>query len=229
MTHILVVEDDASLATGLQYNLKKAGYDVTLAGDGETALDCIRRDPPHLIILDLMLPKQSGFDVLQELQQRQFSSPVMILSARGLDEDKVRGFDLGAADYVTKPFSLAELLARIRVRLAERLNSMRFKLGQAEVDLDRGSLYLQGRNQRLTQTEIALLRLLFRERGQTVPRERLLQSIWSLGSNSSRTLDTHMARLRKKVEPEPARPRFLLTVHGVGYCLQPDSEGEPIC
>ncbi len=225
MSRILLVEDDENLASGLQYNLERAGYEVVVAGDGEEGLRSMMSHTPDLVLLDLMLPRRSGFAVLEELGEKRIRVPVIILSARDQEVDKIRGFDLGAVDYVTKPFSLGELLARVRLRLAEHQSSPRFLLGERHVDLDRFVVRHGERELHLTQTEVALLRKLFEERDQAVPREALLQSIWNLGARSTRTLDTHMARLRKKIEANPASPVHLLTVHGVGYRLSVTAEG----
>jgi len=219
MSRILLVEDDANLASGMQYNLERAGYEVTVAADGEEGLRSILNRTPDLVLLDLMLPRRSGFAVLEEMSRKRVAVPVIILSARDQEVDKLRGFDLGAVDYVTKPFSLGELLARVRLRLSEHQGSSRFALADRQVDLDRFVVRHGERETRLTQTEVALLRKLYQERDQAVTREALLQSIWNLGARSTRTLDTHMARLRKKIESNPATPRHLLTIHGVGYRL----------
>jgi len=171
------------------------------------------------MILDLMLPKKSGFDVLVELTTEGIDVPVLILSARDDEVDKVRGFDLGAADYVTKPFSLAELLARVKARLRERGADEVLRLGDRELDLARYRVLSKEGEVALTRTEVALVKQLIARRGDLVPREELLRGIWNLGPRSTRSLDTHVARLRKKIEEDASTPRHLLTVFGIGYRL----------
>lgn len=220
MARILLVEDDQSLATGLEYNLIRAGYEVEIAADGVTAIARAVAAPPDLMILDLMLPRKSGFDVLEELAERTARIPIVILSAKDEEVDKIRGFDLGAVDYVTKPFSLGELMARIKVRLSERKPpGERFRVAVGIVDLARHQLETGDEVVTLTQTEVAILRKLRAEKGRLVTRDDLLRSIWNLGPRSTRALDTHIARLRKKLESDPGDPQHLRTVHGVGYRL----------
>lgn len=228
MSRILLVEDDENLAAGIEYNLQRVGHEVVRAADGEEALAALRaarRDGAiDLTILDLMLPRKSGFDVLQEMAAAGLDVPVLILSARDEEVDKVRGFDLGAVDYVTKPFSLAELLARVKTRLRERGVDDVVRLGDREVDLPRYRVVGKEGALALTRTEVALLKQLLARRGELVPREDLLRGIWNLGPRSTRSLDTHVARLRKKLEDDPAAPRFLRTVFGIGYRLLVDGE-----
>ena len=219
MSRILLVEDDEHLVEGLAYNLERAGFDVVVARDGEEGLRLARERSPDLVLLDLMLPKRSGFEVLEELVGESAPFPIFVLSARGQEADKLRGFDLGAVDYLTKPFSVGELIARIRVRLQERSATSRFGLGSLRIDLDRFVIEGGRTTVHLTPTEAALLRELRREPGQPVAREALLQRVWNLGGGRTRTLDAHVARLRRKLEADPARPRFLRTVRGIGYVL----------
>ena len=221
---ILIVEDDPGLAEGLEYNLEAAGYDVVVARDGDAGLAAVREGRPDLVVLDLMLPKRSGFDVLEALRAAGCDVPVVILSARDGELDKIRGFDLGAVDYVTKPFSVGELLARIRVRLAGAPTptaSSTVGIGDGTLDLDRLRFVRGGDEVPLTPTEVDVLRKLVARLDQPVAREELTRSIWGIGPKASRTLDTHVARLRKKLEVDPAAPAHLLTVHGVGYRLVP--------
>lgn len=226
---ILLVEDDPNLAAGLRYNLERDGYEVSVAVDGAgglAQLDAARFD---LVVLDLMLPGIGGFEVLETLRGRGSTVPVFILSARDAEVDKVRGFDLGAVDYVTKPFGLGELLARIRVRLGGDAltaqagrESTRIDLATGRVDLDHRTFEPTGSaagGVMLTPLEVEVLRILREGRGAPVEREALCRRIWGLGSGATRTLDAHVARLRKKLEADPAQPCHLVTVHGVGYKL----------
>ena len=220
---ILVVEDEVSMLAGLEYALSKEGYLVRSACDGDSALSAIRKSLPDLILLDVMLPKRSGFDVLRELRKDGRSVPVILLTAKGQEIDKVHGFDLGADDYVTKPFSLAELLARIRARLRHRADDApdAFELSGAHVDLKRMRVERGKEMHELSLREIDMLKLLWRERGQAVSRERFLTDVWGHERfPSTRTVDQHMVKLRQKIESDPAAPRHLLTAFGVGYRLE---------
>lgn len=220
---ILIIEDDANLAAGLQYNLEQGGYEVVTAPDGKAGLALARSESPDLIILDLMLPKLPGMEVLRSLREAGSTVPIFILSALDDEVEKVRGFDLGAVDYVTKPFGVAELLARIRVRLKDKAAPEEEEDG---IVLPHGAIRMkrfcfEGEKESvgLTPTEIDILQELRRHAPKAVSRHELIRTIWGLGGLSTRTLDTHMARLRKKIESDPANPRHLVTVHGVGYRL----------
>jgi DNA-binding response OmpR family regulator len=224
---ILVVEDEDTMVAGLDYALKREGYDVVIARDGESALGALRKNAPDLVLLDVMLPRRSGFDVLAALRREGRGVPVILLTAKGEEIDKVKGFDLGADDYVTKPFSLAELLARIRARLRRRASDAddvpdSFTLGTTLVDL-RGMRVRRGNNEEeLSLRETDMLRLLWRERGRPVSRELFLEEVWGKDRfPTTRTVDQHMAKLRQKVEADAARPKHLLTVFGIGYRLEP--------
>jgi len=220
---ILVVEDEASMLAGLEYALAKEGYDVHSAVDGERALAMVRKSAPDLILLDVMLPKRSGLDVLRELRKERRNVPVILLTARGQELDKVQGLDLGADDYVTKPFSLAELLARIRARLRGRASDVpdSFELSGARVDLKGMRVEKGGEVHELSLREIDMLKLLWRERGQPVSRERFLTDVWGHERfPSTRTVDQHVVKLRQKLERDPAQPKHLLTAFGVGYRLE---------
>ena len=219
MNRILLIEDDPHLAEGLEYNLVRAGYGVRIARTAAAGRSAALEWPPDLVLLDLVLPDRPGFELLAELVERGVPFPIFVLSARAQEADKLRGFDLGAVDYLTKPFSVGELLARIRVRLQERASAERFTLGTLRVDLGRFVLEGGARPVHLTPTEVALLRELRRVPGRPVEREVLLARIWNLGGGTTRTLDAHVARLRRKLELDPAAPRHLQTVRGVGYVL----------
>ena len=218
---ILIVEDDPRLSEGLAYNLDRAGYEVCQAADGITGLELALSEAPDLIVLDLMLPGRSGMEILGDLRKAGRAIPVIILSAIDDEVEKVRGFGLGAIDYVTKPFGVAELLARIRVRLSGHpgADPETVALGTGTARLSDFIFERDGVEHPLTPTEVDILRYLAARIGGPVRRDDLVRAIWGLGAHSTRTLDTHVARLRKKIEPDPAHPRHLVTVHGVGYRL----------
>ena len=226
---ILLVEDDASLRTGLADNLALEGWDCTIARTGAEALSLLAREGFDLVLLDWMLPGKSGIDVLRELRRRDDSTPVVLLTAKSEVSDKVLGLEMGADDYVTKPFQVAELLARVRVclRRAERAEPEpeadveRFELGDMDVDLAAFELRRGEDALSLSPTESAMLALLWRERGRVVSRERMLDEVWQGSHVSNRTIDTHVLNLRKKLERDPRQPRHLMTVHGAGYKLVP--------
>jgi len=218
---ILIIEDDAHLAAGLRYNLEKAGYPVSHAANGPDGLRCARETRPDLIVLDLMLPGLHGFDLLGALRADGLRTPVIILSAKDAEVDKVRGFDTGADDYLSKPFGMGELLARIRARLrggAEEEDT-EFAVSGGTVRLETMVFERDGETIHLTPTEVDVLRLLHRQAGKPVRREDLLREVWGVEAASTRTLDTHVTRLRKKLERDPGRPAHIVTVHGVGYRL----------
>jgi DNA-binding response OmpR family regulator len=221
---LLVVEDEEAMIAGLEYALAKAGYDVEIARDGAVALATLKQSAFDLVLLDVMLPRRSGFDVLAALRRDGRKTPVILLTAKNQELDKVRGFDLGADDYVTKPFSLAELEARIRARLRTSAPSddgpESLELGPAKIDLRAMKVELDGRLEDLSVREIDMLRLLWRERGRPVSRERFLEVVWGHERfPTTRTVDQHMLKLRQKVERDPGEPRYLVTAFGVGYRL----------
>ncbi|MCK6445585.1 MAG: response regulator transcription factor [Planctomycetes bacterium] len=225
-SRILIVEDEPAMQAGLVYALKKEGYEVECVGDGERALDVARGSAPDLVLLDVMLPKRSGFDVLAALRRDGRRVPVILLTAKGQEIDKVQGFDLGADDYVTKPFSLAELLARIRARLRRRADDAgevpnELVLGSARVDLKRMAVERDAERFELSLREVDMLKLLWRERGRPVSRERFLEEVWGHERfPTTRTVDQHVVKLRQKLEADPANPKVLLTAFGVGYRLE---------
>ena len=220
---ILVVEDEASMLAGLEYALGMEGFEVVSAIVGDSALILVRLAAPDLVLLDVMLPRRSGFDVLRALRAEGRDVPVILLTAKGQELDKVHGLDLGADDYVTKPFSLAELLARIRARLRHRADDVpdSFDLGSASIELKRMRVLRGGQIHELSQREVDMLKLLWRERGQPVSRERFLTDVWGHERfPTTRTVDQHIVKLRQKVEVDPAAPLHLLTAFGVGYRLE---------
>lgn len=220
MSRLLIIEDDRNFAEGLRYNLDRAGHDVETAFTGDDGLALAERGGYELILLDLMLPGVDGLGVLRALRASGDDTPIIIVSARDRDLDKVRGFDHGADDYLSKPFGMGELLARIRARLrGEERAPAGFKLGPRTIHLERLLVIDGDRETRLTPTEARLLGVLHRRRNAPVERHRLLRDVWGAGQARTRTLDTHVTRLRRKVETDPAAPKHLITVHGVGYRL----------
>jgi DNA-binding response OmpR family regulator len=223
---ILVVEDEEAMLAGLEYALAREGYEVSVARDGAAALEALRASGADLVLLDVMLPKRSGFDVVSALRRDRREVPVILLTAKGEEADKVKGFDLGADDYVTKPFSLAELTARVRARLRRKAAEHEavpdaFDIGPARVDLRAMRVTLPGRVEELSVREVDMLRLLWRERGRPVSRERFLEEVWGHERfPSTRTVDQHVVKLRQKVEIDAASPVHLLTAFGVGYRLE---------
>ena len=220
---ILVVEDDESIILGLQMNLEAEGYAVAVATDGEAALASLREEPPALVILDVMLPRMNGFEVLRTLRREGLTLPVIMLSARGAEMDKVMGLDLGAEDYITKPFSLAELLARVKAVLrrdaiarAEVLQTIR--AGDLEVDVAARQVSREGEPVALTATEFDVLMCLVEARGRVLSREQILSKVWGPDHHGTlRTIDNFVLQLRNKLERDPAEPRHIITMRGVGY------------
>ncbi|MBI4410084.1 MAG: response regulator transcription factor [Gemmatimonadetes bacterium] len=230
MPRILLIEDNPDLALGLRNNLEIEGYEVEVAGDGVSGLAAVRARSPDLVVLDLMLPDLDGFHVLKAVRDEGRRVPVLILTARGEEADKVRGLRLGADDYLTKPFGILELLARVEALLRRAAEAAEpaaaggglERFGQVEVDAARRTVSLRGQPVRLTPRAFDLLLALLRRRGAMASRRELLQEVWGhRGFVRSRTVDTHMAELRRKLEDDPSRPRHLLTVPKRGYRLQP--------
>jgi DNA-binding response OmpR family regulator len=229
MSRVLVIEDNEDLAFGLRNNLEIEGHEVEVAFDGKAALERVRRFGPELVVLDLMLPGRDGFRVLRALREEGLAMPVLILSARGAEADKVRGLRLGADDYVTKPFGLLELLARVeallrRPRLMGSGSSGETPLsfGDVAVDPRSRSVLRRGEPVDLSPKEFDLLMSLLRAEGAVVSRVDLLRRVWGYSDSIvSRTVDTHIAELRRKLESDPAAPRHILTVRKAGYRLAP--------
>lgn len=226
---ILVVEDDRTMLDVLKYNLSKEGYRVLTASDGVQALETARSGSPELVILDIMLPKLDGYEVCRILRQ-EMTVPILMLTAKTEEIDKVVGLELGADDYMTKPFSIRELLARVRamLRRAEMMtketvpltetSSLLLKFGDLEIDAPRHKVSRGGRIIDLSRTEFALLEFLVRNRGQVFTRDHLLERVWGYDyAGDTRTVDVHIRWLRQKIEVDPANPKHLLTVRGVGY------------
>jgi DNA-binding response OmpR family regulator len=220
MARILVVEDEPPLALGLEDDLKLEGYEVEVARDGETASRRARERSFDLIILDVMLPHKDGFEVCRALRRAGLRMPVIFLTAKTQESDKVLGLELGADDYVTKPFSPRELRARVKAALRRSAGEMPeiYRFGDAEVDFTRCELRRRGRVVEITPIEFKLLAAFIRHRGQTLNRSKLLDQTWGRETFvTDRVVDTHLTNLRKKIEPKPSEPRFLVSVRGMGY------------
>jgi two-component system alkaline phosphatase synthesis response regulator PhoP len=226
MTRVLIVEDNHDMAFGLRNNLEIEGYAVEVAEDGPSGLAAARRQRPDLIVLDLMLPGMDGYRVLRQLRDDGLDAPVLILTARGEEADKVLGFRLGADDYVTKPFGLLELLARVEALLRRSRPasppgaSTAFHFGDVEVMLSTRNVRRAGRDVPLTPMEFDLLVALLQRQGAVASRLELLKEVWGHSSAVlTRTVDTHIGELRRKLEQDPATPRHILTVRKAGYRL----------
>ncbi len=224
MNCILVVEDDPAILRGLTDNLKYEAYEVLSASDGEAGYRLIREKNPDLIILDLILPKLSGYELCRKVRGEGIETPILMLTARGEEVDRVLGLDLGADDYVTKPFSVRELLARIRAILRRTQPPKAFpdelRFDDVVVDFRRYEARKADRTLEMTPKEFGILRLLAARPGEVVTRDELLNEVWGYENYpSTRTVDNHIASLRAKLEHCPSQPRHLLTVHGVGYKL----------
>ena len=235
--HILVVEDETHLAVGIKYNLMAEGFDVTTMGDGPTALKFIAESSPlpDLVILDLMLPGMSGYDVCATLRAAGHEMPVLILSARTLTEDRTRGFDVGADQYLMKPFDLDELLSRVNNLLARRRDTPRnrptpeptpiYEFAGAVINFDTFEVSVRGKSVRLTQLEMKLLRYFIENPSRVIPREELLENVWDMpGHLYTRAPDQFLRRLRKTFEPDPSQPRHFLTIRDAGYRFVADPE-----
>jgi two-component system alkaline phosphatase synthesis response regulator PhoP len=222
MSKILVVEDEPDMVLGLKDNFEFEGYEVLTAQDGAAGLARARADKPDLLILDIMLPKLSGLEVCKTLRGEGFEKPIIMLTARGQEIDKVVGLELGADDYVTKPFSIRELLARVRAILRRSDGSKRrlsrYRFSDVELDFETYRGTRAGQALDMSPREFELLRYLIERKGETVTRDRLLEDVWGYENYpSTRTVDTHIAKLRAKIGDSGSEPRFILTIHGMGY------------
>jgi DNA-binding response OmpR family regulator len=223
---ILIVEDEPAVARGLEYGLESEGFVALWAETGRQALDLARGQDPHLILLDLRLPDISGFDVCRQLRAEGKRMPILMLTARDEEMDKVLGLELGADDYVVKPYSLRELISRIRALLRRAYGDLaaaaegeRVAFGEVELDLEQLMVTRRGQPVPLTPTEFRLLRYLVAHPNRPFSREALVEAVWGYDSSvgNLRTVDVHMRHLRAKLEADPASPRWLVTVRGVGY------------
>jgi DNA-binding response OmpR family regulator len=226
MTKILIVEDEPSMRMGLKDNLEFEEYEVDVAFNGEEGLEKIRNNKYNLVLLDVMLPKMSGFDVCKNVRKENIKVPIILLTAKGEEIDKVLGLELGADDYVTKPFSLRELLARIKavLRRGENvLNSdadVEINIGKLKINFKGYKAFINKKIVQLSHKEFEVLRYLWNKRNSTVSREDLLSDIWGYDENpTTRTVDNFIMKLRHKIEEDPNHPEVIITVHGLGYKL----------
>ena len=221
MPRILIVDDEPEMVRGLEDNLRFEGYQTLSASDGKRGLELALSEAPDLVLLDIMMPGMSGWDLCRELRRRGLDAPVIMLTARGEEVDRVLGLELGADDYVTKPFSLRELMARIRAvlrRPGPRQKFEEFAFGSVRVHLRARQAFKGGHEVRLTRKEFDLLRYLVEHPGEVITRDRLLDEVWGYERfPTTRTVDTHILRLRQKFEDDPERPAHILTAHGQGY------------
>ncbi len=226
MSKILVIEDDASLRLGLEQGFLSEGYETICAADGEEGLRQALTCGADLIILDLMLPKMDGFEILKRIRADRLETPVVVLTARGREEDRIMGFEYGADDYVVKPFSVRELLLRVSAVLRRAAESGPLKgearVGDMVVDF-RGYQIRRGKDETgLSRREADMLRLFIENPGEVISRQRFLESVWGYQSYpTTRTVDMHVLKLRQKIELDPENPRHIITVHGVGYKFMP--------
>jgi DNA-binding response OmpR family regulator len=219
---ILVVEDEPNMVAGLRDNFEFEGYQVITARDGVEGLQKALDESPDLVVLDVMMPRMSGLEVCKQLRAKRGSIPIIMLTARGQEVDKVVGLELGADDYVTKPFSIRELLARVKAVLRRTAvvpkDQDRRSFGEVEVDLRKCRVLKSGKPIDISSKEFELLKYFILHSGETLSRDRLLEDVWGYDNYpTTRTVDTHLVRLRQKLEPDPEQPQFFLTVHGTGY------------
>ena len=227
---ILIVDDEKSIVDILSFNLGREGYETMAAYDGEAGLKLALEENPDLILLDLMLPKMNGFDVCKAVREKNTSTPIIMLTARESESDKVLGLETGADDYITKPFSMRELLARVKsnIRRSDMLTrpaspaaANRLELGRVQVDTDTMIVYKDGEALDLTQREYELVKTLACARGQAVSRESLMEQVWNYDGyvGDVRAVDVAIRRLREKLEDDPAEPKFIVTRRGLGYAF----------
>jgi DNA-binding response OmpR family regulator len=219
---ILVVEDEPNMVAGLRDNFEFEGYEVITAGDGIEGLRRALEESPDLVILDVMMPRMSGLEVCKQIRAQRDSIPIIMLTARGQELDKVVGLELGADDYVTKPFSIRELLARVKAVLRRTAvvpkHQDQHSFGNVQVDLRRHRVLRSGKALEVSSKEFELLKYFICHSGETLTRDRLLEDVWGYENYpTTRTVDTHLVRLRQKLEPDPEQPQYFLTVHGTGY------------
>ena len=219
-SRILIVEDEPAMVQGLRDNFEYEGYEVISAGDGVAGLERALADEPDLVVLDVMMPRMSGLDVCKQLKQKRPGIPIIMLTARGQEIDKVVGLELGADDYVTKPFSIRELMARVKAvlrRVSPQTGEV-YRFSDVEVNIRSNQVLRAGEPVDLSAKEFALLAYFVAHPAETLSRDRLLDAVWGYDNYpNTRTVDTHIVHLRQKLEPNPEEPRFILTIHGTGY------------
>jgi len=227
---ILIVEDERAVARGLEYGLDSEGFTVLWAKSGQEALDLVFSQEPHLILLDIRLPDFSGFDVCRRLRSEGYRQPILMLTARDEETDKVLGLELGADDYIVKPYSLREVVSRVRAQLRRAYGELAapatretLRFGMIEVDMERLQVTRQGKPVDLTPTEFRLLRHLVSQPNRPFSRDDLITAVWGYDSDigNDRTVDVHIRHLREKLEDDPANPRWVVTARGIGYKFDP--------
>lgn len=227
MARILVIEDEPEMQRGLRDNLEFEGYDVVVIGDGKKGLQTILDKKFDLILLDVMLPGMSGFDVCKKARAEGIITPIIMLTAKGEEVDKILGLEFGADDYITKPFGLRELLARLKAVLrrtpSEKISTAKkITLGLLEIDFDSYTASKKGKSVALTSKDFEILRYLWQHQQQVISRDDLLKHVWGYDESiSSRTVDNFIVKLRKNIEKDPSRPNHIVTIHGTGYKLIP--------
>lgn len=222
MTKVLIIEDEPNMVLGLKDSCEYEGYQVAVARDGKEGLEKVSTEKPDIILLDVMLPVMSGIDVCRNLRARGIETPILMLTARSEETDKVVGLEVGADDYVTKPFSIKELLARVRAHLRRAARQVTqiesFTFGDVELNFKKYAARKGGQVLDLSPREFEILRYLIRHRGDIVTRDQLLDEVWGYDSTPvTRTVDNHIAKLRQKIEPDPSTPQHIITVHRIGY------------
>ena len=222
MAKVLIIEDEPNMVLGLKDSCEYEGYEVAVACDGKEGLEKASTEKPDIILLDVMLPLMSGLDVCRTLRNRGFEIPILMLTARGEEMDKVVGLEVGADDYVTKPFSIKELLARVRAHLRRSSKQLveleSFSFGDVELNFKKLTARKGGQALDVSAREFEILRYLIRHRGETVTRDQMLDEVWGYDSTPiTRTVDNHIAKLRQKIEQDPSEPRHIITVHRLGY------------
>lgn len=222
LAKVLIIEDEPNMVLGLKDSCEYEGYEVVVARNGKEGVEKAFTEKPDIIVLDVMLPLMSGIDVCRTLRARGIETPILILTARSQEIDKVVGLEVGADDYVTKPFSIKELLARIRALLRRAAKQMAdiesFTFGEVELNFRKYTARKSKQPLELSPREFEILRYLIRHRGEIVTRDQLLDEVWGYDSTPvTRTVDNHIARLRQKIEPDPSEPQHILTVHRLGY------------
>ena len=226
MARILIADDEKDMVTGLRDNLQFEGYEVIVAEDGEQAIAKAVNESPDLILMDIMMPKVDGLEACRRIREAGFMIPILMLTAKSQEIDIVRGLEVGADDYITKPFSIRELIARVKAALrrtdAGKGLSRILRIGEATVDLVKGKIERGGERFPLGHFELEILKMLVENAEQPVERNKLLDVIWGLeGFPATRTVDNHIVSLRRKIEPDPKNPRHIVTVHSIGYKFVP--------
>ena len=223
MQKILIVEDQEDISKGIEINLAKEGFRVVKANRGDTGLNLAIRENPDLIILDVMLPGLNGFDVCRQLRQKGVDLPIIFLTAKAEEVDRVVGLEIGADDYVTKPFSIRELVARVQARLRRQPSRpaqtlAKYSFGNVEIDFEKCVAKRKNKLVEMTAKEFEVLRFLIRHRDEVILRDQLLNEVWGYDSYpTTRTVDNHILKLRQKLEADPANPKYILTIYGEGY------------